>query len=118
MNTGTYSVERLLRHIEYGIAPSFVVTGCDSVDLYKTAQEDYITTNYNDWKGSIREAHTMITDALRLVKGQTIMEHLALEDGLIRVTYENGVRIYVNYTEEAKMDNNITVEPGWYKVVK
>lgn len=118
LNTGTYSTERLLRHIEYGVAPSFVVTACDSFDLYKTAQEDYFSTNFNDWEGYIYEAYDMISKALQPVQGQAIKEHVALEDGFIRVTYENGVKIYVNYTGTVKSDGSIEVEANGYRIIQ
>ncbi|TAH75060.1 MAG: hypothetical protein EWM47_00705 [Anaerolineaceae bacterium] len=117
LNTGSYSKERLLRHIEYGVAPSFTVTHSDSLDLYKTTQEDYISTNYDDWEGYITEAYSAISSALTKVYGQTIIEHTALEDGFIRVTYDNGVKVYVNYTSTEQVDGEIRVQPGWFEAV-
>lgn len=118
LNTGSYSRERILRHIEYGVAPSFVVTGCDSFDLYKTGQEDYFSTNFSDWEGYIQESYDVISEALQLVLGQAINEHVALEDGFIRVTYENGVKIYINYTDTLKSDGSIEVEANNYRIVQ
>lgn len=118
LNTGSYSRERILRHIEYGVAPSFVVTNSDSFDLYKTAQEDYFSTNFDDWEGFIHEAYNMISEALEPVFGMSINEHVALEDGFIRVTYENGVKIYINYTGSIKSDGNIQVEANNYLIIQ
>jgi hypothetical protein len=117
LNVGTYSTERILRHIEYGVAPSFTVTECDSMLLYRTTQEDYISTNYGDWEAYIKEAYDMISSALTRVRGHAITEHKALEDGFIRVSYDNGINIYVNYTAVEQSDGAITVEPGWFRVV-
>jgi len=118
LNTGTYSRERILRHIEYGVAPSFVVTDSDSFDLYKTGQEDYFSTNFDDWEGFIYEAYDMISEALQPVLGMAINEHIALEDGFIRVTYENGVKIYINYTDSLKADGSIQVEANNYCIIQ
>ncbi|MDD4494547.1 MAG: DUF5696 domain-containing protein [Eubacteriales bacterium] len=118
LNTGSYSQERLLRHIEYGVAPSFTVTKCDSLALYKTTQEDYISTNYGDWEGYIEEAYHTVSDALDMAYGHSIIEHIALEDGFIKVTYDNGVKIYVNYTPEEKTDGEVKVQPGWFRAVQ
>lgn len=118
LNTGTYSTERLLRHIEYGVAPSFIVNACDSIALYKTAQEDYFSTNFDDWEEFLHEAYDFISKALQPVQGQAIIEHKAIEDGFICVTYENGTKVYVNYTDVQKSDGNVTVNPNWYSVVE
>ncbi len=118
LNTGTYSKERLLRHIEYGVAPSFTVTHCESLALHRTTQEDYISTNFSDWESYIKEAYDTISQALAGVQGETIVQHRALEEGFIRVTYGNGVRIYVNYTASEKTDGAVAVSPGWFKVVE
>ena len=117
LNTGTYSSERLLRMVEYGISPSFTVTECPSEDLYKTTQEDYFSTNFDDWESFIREAYATVEEALQPVRGQAMVSHRALSDGFIQVTYENGVKVYVNYTGESMTDGGVTVEPFGYRVV-
>lgn len=118
LNTGSYSRERLLRHIEYGVAPSFTLTYCPSLDLYKTTEEDYISTNYEDWEGYIEETYNIISSALDKVYGHSITEHTALKDGFIRVTYDNGAKVYVNYTSTEQADGEITVQPGWFEVAR
>lgn len=117
LNTGTYSSERLLRMIEYGIAPSFTVTACPSEDLYKTTQEDYFSTNFDDWESFIRESYNTVEEALQPVHGRAMISHRALSDGFILVTYDNGAKVYVNYTGDAKADGGVTVEPYGYQVV-
>lgn len=118
LNTGTYSRERILRLIEYGVAPSFVVTASDSIDLYKTAQEDYFSTNFDDWESFIHDAYNTVSDALAPVTGQYIMKHEVLEEGFIRITYENNAEVYVNYTGTEKSHGDVKVEPRWYYVNK
>lgn len=117
LNTGTYSSERLLRMIEYGISPSFTVTDCPSEDLYKTTQEDFFSTNFDDWEGFITESYSTVQDALQPVRGQAMVSHRALSAGFILTVYDNGTKVYVNYTNETKTDGGVTVEPYGYQVV-
>ena len=117
MNTGTFSTDRLLRHIEYGVYPSFIVSGCDSIDLYRTAQEDFFSAHYYDWEEYILEAYQTIGGALAPLYGRRIVGHTAIESGFIKVSYAEGTLVYVNYTDEAKTDGDVTVEPSWYAVV-
>ena len=117
MNMGTFSTDRLLRHIEYGAYPSFIVSGCDSLDLFRTAQEDYYSANFYDWEEYILEAYQTVNAALAPLRGRSITGHTAIVDGFIRVTYDGGAVVYVNYTDEALTDENITVAAFGYAVV-
>ena len=116
INTSSYSTERLLRQIEYGMAPAFVVTGCESIELYNTAQERYFSTNFSDWQTQIVQAYQIVSSGLEHVWGHSIVSHRCLQTGLIRVEYDNGVRVYLNYTDNPLTVDEITVEPGGFAV--
>ncbi|MCI6936224.1 MAG: DUF5696 domain-containing protein [Clostridiales bacterium] len=116
INASSYSTERLLRQIEYGMAPAFVVTGCESVELFNTAQERYFSTNFLDWQPQIVQAYRTVSEGLGDVWGHSIVSHRCLQNGLIRVEYDNGVGIYLNYTDEPLTADGITVESGWFSV--
>lgn len=117
INTSSYSTERLLRQIEYGMAPAFTVTGCESIELYNTAQERYFSTCYTDWQPQMQEAYQVISEGLKETWGHSIVSHKCIQTGLIRVEYDNGVCIYLNYTDEPVIANGITVESGWFTVI-
>lgn len=117
INTSSYSVERLLRQIEYGMAPAFTVTGCESVELYNTNQEHYFSTCYWDWEPQILEAYGVVSAALSDVWGHSIVAHECLQTGIIRVEYDNGAQIYLNYTDAPVAVNGVTVESGWFTAI-
>lgn len=117
INTSSYSTERLLRQIEYGMAPTFTVTGCESIELYNTNQESYFSSCYYDWEPRIVEAYDVVSDALTGVWGHSIVSHNCLATGIVCVEYDNGIQIYLNYTDKAATVNGITVESGWFTVV-
>lgn len=117
INTSSYSTERLLRQIEYGMAPAFTVTGCESIELYNTNQESYFSSCYFDWEPRIVETYDVVSDALAGVWGHSIVSHNCLATGIVCVEYDNGIQIYLNYTDKAATVNGITVESGWFTVV-
>ena len=117
INTSSYSTERLLRQIEYGLAPAFIVTGCDSTKLYHTAQERYFSTSFSDWQPRIEQAYWTVSEGLGKVWGHSIVSHGCLQNGLIRVEYDNGVSIYLNYTDTPLTAGEIRVEAGWFSVI-
>lgn len=118
INTSSYSTERLLRQIEYGMAPAFTVTGCESIELYNTAQERYFSTCYTDWQTQMQEAYQVISEGLKDTWGHSIVSHKCIQTGLICVEYDNGVCIYLNYTDKSVTVDGITVDSGWFAVTR
>ena len=118
INTSSYSSERMLRQIEYGMAPSFVVTGCESQELYNTAQESYFSTGFADWRAQIVESYQTVSEGLSSVWGRAIVSHRCLKNGLIRVEYDNGVCIFLNYTDASLTAEGVSVQPGSFKVIQ
>ena len=116
INTSSYSTDRLLRQIEYGLAPAFIVTGCDSTALYHTAQERYFSTGFSDWQPRIVQAYRTVSEGLCRVWGHSIVSHGCLQNGLIRVEYDNGVSIYLNYTDTPLSVDGVRVEAKWFSV--
>lgn len=108
-NQGFYTTSCILKTIEYGAYPSFIVMNADNDTLEKTPMVDYFSLNFEDWKGTINEVYTKVNNALKQVEGATISQHAAVADGVVRVTYSNGARIYVNYNSEDCTVDGVTV---------
>lgn len=117
INTSSYSTSRLLRQIEYGMAPAFVVTDCDSTALYRTAQEKYFSTNFLDWQSRIEWSYQVVSEGLDKVWGHSIVSHKCLQNGLIQVDYNNGVSILLNYTQKPLSYDGVKVEAEWFTVI-
>lgn len=118
LNTGTYSIDRILRYIEYGAYPSFITAYSESIALDNTSEADLFSTNFGDWEETMVETYQIINDALSKVEGKTIMEHRALEPGVVRVTYQDGTCIYVNYTSQNKVIEGHSIDALWYLVTE
>lgn len=90
-----------LKCIEYGVVPNFstVYENCNENNvLFDNAVNDIIKT-YNE-----------MSDALYSLEGQRITEHEKLGDSLFCTSYDNGVRVYVNYGDEARSVSGVTVK--------
>jgi len=97
-NQGYYSANSILKMIEYGTYPSFIVAAAENFELIDTPQVDLFTVNFNDWKGSIQNIYFQINESLSRVEGSKILEHKVLMPGIVSVKYDNGITIFVNYT--------------------
>ena len=111
-NQGFYSTASTLKTLEYGAYPSFLVMAADNEDLNKTPMVDYFSLNYKDWEDTMKSVYSKTADALKNVEGNVTMDdHRAVARGVVRVTYSNGVKIYVNYNAADVAVDGVTV-PG------
>lgn len=108
-NQGFSSRNSILKHIEYGMYPSFMVMAADSSKLSYTTLEDCFSINYDDWSETITEFYGEISQALNCVEGSEIVSHTGIAAGVVKVEYSNGVGIYVNYSSKDYSVDGITV---------
>ncbi len=116
-NQGFYSNASILKMIEYGAYPSFIVMGENNFSLNDTPLENYFSLNFGDWEDRILNVYDKVNGALSSVKGQAIVGHCVEAEGVYCTNYENGVDIYVNYNDEEYVTaEGITVPAGGYTV--
>lgn len=109
-NLGFYSKESVLKMIEYGAYPSFMVMGADNFTISDTPLENHFSLNYGDWEERIEDVYKDVNEALKKVKGAAITGHKVLAEGVYATTYDNGVTIYVNYnSDDYVTEEGITV---------
>lgn len=109
MNLGFYSDSAILKMVEYGAYPAFVVAAAESHELEDTPLENMFSVNFGDWEPRITEIYHFIAEALNAVEGRTITEHQMVASGVARVSYDGGIRIYVNYNDTAVTVDGVTV---------
>lgn len=116
-NQGFYSNASILKMIEYGAYPSFIVMGADNFSLNDTPLENFFSLNYKDWEDKMFSVYEKVNGALSGVKGQAIIGHRVEAEGVYCTTFENGKDIYVNYNDEEYVTaEGITVPAGGYIV--
>lgn len=104
-NMSFYSKMDILKLIEYGAYPSFKLTGKSNTELAYTTSSELYSTNYVDWKKNIIDSYNYINKGLSKVEGKMIADRTVLSVGVVKVDYEGGISIIVNYTgSEYKLD--------------
>jgi hypothetical protein len=106
--------EFYLQMIEAGVYPSFYITKEDSSALIYTNSADLYSTAYTTYKDMIVEYDTDFREFSKIVDGANIIKHEKLDSGVTKVTYSNGVTVYVNYTDKAQNVDGISVEAMSY----
>jgi len=107
----------LLRMIDYNLYPSFYITNESSYLLLDTGSQDIYTSKYSDWKAEILRQYAFVNDALKPVLNQTVAARTVLHEGVVKVTYGNGVIIYINYTGSNVVADGVTIPAIDYEVV-
>jgi hypothetical protein len=89
----------LLRLIDYGIHPSFVVTEASAYDLLDTSSQDIHTSEFDVWKDEILRQYGITSAILSEIVHARVTAREVLETGVVLVTYSNGVMVGINYTD-------------------
>lgn len=86
----------ILRLVEFGSAPHFILTYEDSSRMKYSALKDMYSTQYKTWLSDAADIYRKTNDALKYVANSKIIEHKKLNKGVKKITYDNGVMIYIN----------------------
>lgn len=110
--------EFFLKMIETGSFPSFYITEEASSDLIDTNSNDIYSSQYSVYKDTIMTYASELKAVNDKVSNAYIIGHEIGENGLTVVTYDNGVKIYVNYSPTEISADGHTIAGMSYKVVE
>ncbi len=114
----------VLKTIESGAVPYFIVAAQNTSDLKNSGVYSmYYSVRYSIWLEDIYYTYHKINDVLSNVKYSQIIKHEFLDDyyNVVRVTYDNGYSIVINYNDEefTYRDNGIyTVDASGILIFK
>ena len=116
VNFEANKTENFLQMVESGIYPSFYLAWEDSAQLIYTNSSSLYSLEYDSYRETIAEYDAELRALAEKTYGAHIICHEILSDGLIKVSYDNGVVIYINYTETQFSADGLTVDALSYKV--
>ncbi|GBF76181.1 hypothetical protein PA598K_04629 [Paenibacillus sp. 598K] len=96
---------QLLQTIELGAAPHYLWTHEPSSTLKFTPYDTMYSTSAEDWYVAALELYQRTAETLAPLRAVRMEQHLRHGEGVSEVRYENGVSLYINYT-----DRPVTVE--------
>ena len=109
LNFNSLGRSHLLRMIDFNIYPSYVLTDERPSALKGSDLERMFATEFSLFESLMVEEYTFINEALSQVRGARLIERSVLDYGLVRVTYDNGVVIWINYAFNDVVFEGITV---------
>ncbi len=109
--------EFFLKLVETGTFPSFYITKESSSELIYTNSSDVYSSEYDVYREDILAYTEELKKINDLVEGAFITGHNIDGNKVTEVTYSNGVKLLLNYSDKAQQVGNLTIEAMSYKVV-
>ncbi|MCR5771685.1 MAG: hypothetical protein K6G87_10725 [Butyrivibrio sp.] len=110
--------EFFLKMIESGAFPSFYITKESSSELINTNSCDIYSSEYSSFKDTIIAYDKEFKALHEKTQDAVIVNHELLDNSVTRVTYSNGVVIYINYGESSQTVDGITIDTMSYEVAE
>ncbi len=110
--------EFFLQLIEMGIYPSFYITQEDSSKLIYTNSNDIYSSKYDVYRDTIISYDEQLRQVNEQIGDGCIVEREYLDDKkkVVKVTYDNGKTVYVNYSEDSVTVDGVALEGLSYDV--
>jgi hypothetical protein len=108
-NFSFYTQRDILRMIDYNVYPSFVLTQKPAHLLSSTNSLNYFSTEYDVYRGTIRNVYREVAACLSHVKGMEWLNRTVLEEGIILNEYSEGIKILINYTDNVYQYSDVSV---------
>lgn len=99
----------LLKMIEYGASCRFVFTHQEATNMKYTGVNIYYATNFAHWKDEAAGLYASLNAALAPAQGALMTAHETMENGVVRVGYDNGYTLYINYSDAPVSVDGLTV---------
>jgi hypothetical protein len=107
----------VLRLIEYGASPHFTFTYEDSNNFKYSGMNRFYATKYDNWLEDIRDIYKEVNDVLCLVTGRYVTNHEILSDGVRKITYDNGIVLYININKNDAIIGDDIISGRSYKLL-
>ena len=105
-----------LRLVEQGARPCFLLTMEDPIKLQNTNSADIYSARWDLYRVTIAKWYDQLKSLHESIGGASIVAHDVCGD-VTRVTWSNGVKVYLNYGESAAELDGVALEPMTWKAV-
>jgi hypothetical protein len=99
----------LLKHVDYGVYPSFFLSHDVTAKILNTRSSWIYTSSIEQWSQEIERVYAWLNNLLGPVRGQNIIARQVLEQGVVATTYANGLQIIVNYNDTSVSVDDLVV---------
>ncbi len=99
----------LLKSVESGAGLHFQWIYEDNSLLKETEYSDLYAVHYKNWQDKAISDYERMNTSLAGLQNQVMVSHERVQDELVKVTYEDGSHVYVNYGKKNVVCDGVTV---------
>ncbi len=118
LNLSGDSEKSLLNAAEYGAGLYYTVMKESPFTLQNTLYTQYYGADYDTWHDRILSTYTRYNEELGHTFNQEMINHEMLQEDVSCTTYEDGTKVYVNYTHSDVTTPDGTVPARDYLVIR
>ncbi len=107
----------LLRLVEFGVYPSYILTGGSTYSLKDTNSSNVYISEYSVLSERIDSYYQFISNGLNATIGAEMINHQYVANGVVLVTYSSGIQILLNYNQTDIVYDTITIPALGYEVM-
>lgn len=108
----------LLTMIDYGMSPNYILTEKPTETMRFTRSSVYFTTQFNVFKDDMVLNYDLLNQIYQQVGQEKIVSRNMLALGVAEVNYENGKSVVINYTNDAYIIGNVTIDARSAEVIE
>ncbi len=116
LNLSSDAEKLRLKWIEYGYTPYFEITYESAEKLVNTDYNELFTSSYKDWKDDIVATCQELKPAWDAIQDAKMVSHEKVAENVFCTGYDNGVKIYVNYNQQAVAVGDMELEAMSWEV--
>ena len=103
-----------LNCVEFGACPMFSLVYENTDELIGSRFNAIYSADFSNWKDYMIEQYTQLSNVLAPVQTASVSEHSILNDSIRRISYDNGITIWVNYGAQPYQGDGVTVPAYGY----
>lgn len=116
INMASDSVEEFLNCVEYGAGLNYTFMAEDTRILQDTLHSAFCATKYDSWKDAAIADITRYQQEMAGLNRMRITDHQTFANGVTVTTYEDGTKVYVNYSDKDLMITGVEIPARDYTV--
>lgn len=114
LSTYTNAKQYVLKNLEYGAGVYFEWIYAPNHKVKDSEYNHLYAVNYELWIDQAAEIYKEVNDVLKQVRGERIIGHEKLGEGVYKTVYENGLYVIVNYNRSQVKADGKTIEAESY----
>lgn len=108
----------LLKSLETGSALHYTFITEDNTLVDSTDLDWLYSADFNKWKDNLTEYYKITEQVFKASDGSRMVHHSKLSRGIACTTYENGAKVYVNYTDSDYESKGEKIPASGYLICK